>query len=213
MDEGRGRTCQMGRGGRDQPCVTGSIPDLRTRRLLHGVDKRGQPAAVHTACAAKPRSKPRSRCLKLLSHRRRIFPERLQPGIRRIVPAIPLQRKCSRCDLLHRGLFRAVVVVRNDPRNAPDDVGPAARYRDRLRPDRHRRGGRLDRAGFPYPDLKEPGPAASSPLDRSARPQKGSGWVRLFPTTLLIGRRPPNPGPTPVKRNASGCRGFTHRVV
>ena len=153
MAQGRRRTRQMGRGGRNQAGVAGCIPDLRTRRLLHGIDKRRQPAAVHTACPAKPRS----RCLKLSSHRRRIFPERIQPGIRQVVPAILPQRKCGRCDLLHRGLFRAVVVVRNDPRNAPDDVGPAARYRDRLRPDRHRCCGRLDRARLPHPDLRSRG--------------------------------------------------------
>ncbi|MGY4160903.1 hypothetical protein ACVINW_006745 [Bradyrhizobium sp. USDA 4461] len=79
----------MGRGGRDQLGVARSFPDLRTRRLLHGIDKRGQPAAVHTACPANPRS----RCLKLLSHRRRIFPERIQPEIRRVVPAILAAKK------------------------------------------------------------------------------------------------------------------------
>ena len=150
MGEGRGRTRQMGRGGRDQPGIAGNTPDLRTRRLLHGFDKRRQPAAVHAACPANPWS----RCLKLSSHRRRIFPERRQPGIRRVVPARLPQRKSGRCDLLHRGLFRAVVVVRNDPRTAPDDVGPAARPRNRLRLDRNWRRGRLDRAGFPHPGLR-----------------------------------------------------------
>lgn len=153
MGEGRRRARQVSRDGRNQADIAGNVPDLRTRRLLHGIDKRRQPAAVHATCPANPWS----RCLKLPSHRRRIFPERRQPGIRRVVPANLPQRKCARCDLLHRGLFRAVVVVRNDPRTAPDDVGPAARPRDRLRPDRNRRGGRLDRAGFPHPGLRNRG--------------------------------------------------------
>lgn len=150
MGEGRGRTRQMGRGGRDQPSIAGNIPDLRTRRLLHRVDKCRQPAAIHATCPAKSSS----RCLKLSSHRRRIFAERRQPGICRVVPANLPQRNCGGCDLLHRGLIRAVVVVRDDPRNAPVDVGPAARPRDRLRPDCYRRGCRVDRARLPHPDLR-----------------------------------------------------------
>lgn len=153
MGEGRGRTRQMGRGRRDQPGIAGNTPNFRTCRLLHGLDKRRQPAAVHATCPAGLNS----RCLKLVSHGPRIFPERIQPGIRRVVPANLTQRKCARCDLLHRGPSRSVVEVRNDPRNAPDDVGPAARPRDRLRPDRNRRGGRLDRTGFPHSGLRNRG--------------------------------------------------------
>ncbi len=44
----------MGRGGGNQPGIAGNIADLRTRRLLHGIDKRRQPAAVHATYPAEP---------------------------------------------------------------------------------------------------------------------------------------------------------------
>lgn len=150
MGEGRRRARQMGPGGRDQAEITGALPDLRASRLLHGVDQRHEPALVPASWPAKCRS----RRLKLSSHRRRILLERRQPGIRRVVPASLPQRKCGRCDLLHRGPFRFVVLLRNDQRTAPDDVGPPARPRDRLRSDRNWRGGCLDRIGLPHSGLR-----------------------------------------------------------
>ncbi len=54
MAKGRRRTRQMGRGGRNQAGIAGNIADLGTRRLLHGIDKRRQPAAIHAICPAKP---------------------------------------------------------------------------------------------------------------------------------------------------------------
>ena len=195
MGEGRSRTREMGGKGRDHLRIAGNIPDLRTGRLLHGVDQRRQPARIQTIWTGNlGPTNLKSRCLKLLSHRRRIFPERRQPGICPGVPANLPQRKCGACDLLHREPFRSVVLVGNGPRNAPDDVGPAARYRDRLRPDRNRRGGRLDCIGFPHSHLRNSVPIAASPLDGSTGPRKGSGCAEFHPTISLIGRPWPSFG-------------------
>ncbi len=53
MGKAWGWTRQMGRGGGNQADIAGNVPDLRTRRLLHRVDKRRQPAAVDAARPAK----------------------------------------------------------------------------------------------------------------------------------------------------------------
>ena len=177
MGEGRRRSRQMGCHGRDHLGIAGTVPEFRTGDLFPGVDQRRQPAPVE---AFRPADlKPR--CLKLLSHRHRISRERDQPGSLPGVPASLPQRKCGQCDLLHRGHVRSVVVVRNGPRNAPVDVGPAARYRDRLRLDRNRRCRRLDRTRIPHPGLRtlrEPPPH----LSVGAAREKVQGVSRFSPS-------------------------------
>lgn len=69
MREGRGWARQVGLGGRDQTEIAGNAPDLRARRLLHGADQRHEPTPVSATWPANCKS----RRLKLLSHRRRIF--------------------------------------------------------------------------------------------------------------------------------------------
>jgi hypothetical protein len=153
LGEAADRTRQMGCRGRDHPGIARSLSDLGAGRLLHRCDQTQQPAPVGTARAANLKSLELS--LKPLGHRFCIFRERGQPGIYRVVPTSLPQRNCGVCDLLHRAPFRSVVEVRDGPRNAPDDVGPAARYRDRLRLDRNRRGSRLDRTGLSHPHLRK----------------------------------------------------------
>jgi hypothetical protein len=150
MSKTCGGTGEMGRRGGDQPGIAGRLADLGRGGLLHGIDQAHEPAPVESTGPADLKS----RCLKLSWHLTRIFPERRQLGNHPVVPATMPQRKCGACDLLHRGPFRSVVVVRNDERNAPDDVGPAARYRDRLRPDRNRRGGCPHRTRLPHSGLR-----------------------------------------------------------
>lgn len=175
MGESRCRPRQMGCHGRDRLGVAGTAPEVRTAGLLHSVDQRRQPAPVE---AVRPADlKPR--CLKLSSHCHRISPERDQPGSHPGVPASLPQRKCGQCDLLHRGHVRSVVVLRNGPRNAPVDVGPAARYRDRLRLDSNRRCRRVDRTCIPHPGLRtrrEPPPHLSVGPAR----EKVQGASRIF---------------------------------
>lgn len=150
MREGGRRPRQMSRYGRDHLGVAWNASEFRTGGLFHGIDQCRQPAPVE---ALRPTDlKPR--CLKLSSHGHRISPEPDQPGDRRGVPATMPQRKCGPCDLLHRSPVRTVVMVQNGSRNVPVDVGPAARYRNRLRLDRNRRCRRIDRTRIPHLGLR-----------------------------------------------------------
>jgi hypothetical protein len=113
------------------------------------------------------------------------------------------QRKCGRCDPLHRTLARSVVLVRHGPRNAQLDVGPATRYRDRLRPYRNRCRRRVDRADLPHPDLSEP---------REAPPHISMGQpaeqkVQATPSFCRRHRCSTAPRPALAKTPSSGMRG------
>ena len=149
---GRCRTGQLRLQRRPAPTVAGHRAQFRAGNLFHGVDQHRQPRRSLSRLA---------KFWNVLSLTADASPVPVtvdhavtNPGRRKPVPTMSLPpRKSAGCDLLHRRPGRLALNLRNGPENLPTFVRSAARPRDRLRPDRHRRRRRPDRADLSDPDL------------------------------------------------------------